>query len=198
MERSGVERPGDRSGWIGVAALGVAAVALGVAPLTLDDSYSWIEHTTSESGAQGVRHGWVARTGFVGFGLAVFWISARRARVWRTPATVLHRIFATAMIAVAAFSTEPWVEDVPFDETENTLHSIAATVMGFAFAFGVTAVAASRQPVRWRVIDLIAVASSVVLPLAMARFGSVDGVLQRAMFVVAFVWYGGESIQRDR
>lgn len=181
-----------------MVALAGAAVLLGAAPLALDDSYSWVAHTTSEAGAQGVRHGWVARAGFLTCGLAVFWIADRRSAAWRIPGTVLHRAFATGMIAVAVFSTEPWIEGVPFDGTERTLHSVAATVMGFAFAFGVVAVATGRQPMRWRPLDLVAVGSSVVLPLAMSRFGSVDGVLQRVMFAVAFVWYGGESLRRSR
>jgi hypothetical protein len=90
-------------------------------------------------------------------------------------------------------SPSAWIAGSAVDAGENTLHSVAASVMGFAFAFGGLAVAGGR-PVRWRWIDVTAVVASVALPLAMARFGSVDGVLQRAMFVVAFCWYGTEAM----
>lgn len=53
--------------------LGVSAVALAVAPVVLDESYSWVEHTTSQAGGQGVDGAWMARLGFLLFGLAVIW-----------------------------------------------------------------------------------------------------------------------------
>ena len=43
-----------------------AILALGLAPLAMPDSYSWIELGTSESAAQGTDGAWVARTGFRG------------------------------------------------------------------------------------------------------------------------------------
>jgi hypothetical protein len=195
MHRDAPRAARDPRDWIGAFGLVVSAVALGVAPLALEDSYSWIEHTTSESGGQGVRGAWVARTGFVSCGLAVLWITARRRAAWHPAGTVLHLVFAICMIAVAVFSSESWIRDAAADATENTRHSAAATIMGFAFAFGVMAVAVSRRPLRWRWIDVLALLASVALPIAMARFGSIDGVLQRAMFGIAYCWYGIESLK---
>ena len=180
---------------VGVVGLICSAAALALAPLVLPASYSWVEHTTSESGAQGVDGAWLARAGFVLFGLAVLWIASRRRCAWGRPATGLHVTFGVSMIAVAAFSLRSWLPGATFDPTEDELHSVAATVMGFAFAFGVLAAAVRRrtsgQP--WRVRDLVAVATSVVAPLGMTVFVSADGVLQRLMFAVAYLWYGGEA-----
>ena len=182
----------------GLAALVMSAAALAAAPAVLDDSYSWVEHTTSESGAQGASGAWLARTGFVLFGLAVIWISSRRAGLWPPVATALHLVFAVCMVSVAAYSTEPWIEGLEFDATEDTLHSVAATVMGFAFAFGVLAVAAAPRRGRRRWFDGVAMVASVVLPLGMTQFASVAGVLQRLMFGVAYCWYAAEGSKGSR
>jgi predicted cobalt transporter CbtA len=100
------------------------------------------------------------------------------------------------MFAVAAYSAKPWMPDAGFDATEDLLHSVAATVMGFAFAFGVAAVAIQLRTTGtgWRLLDGLAVAASVVLPLGMSTFGEADGVLQRMMFGIAYVWYGRELV----
>ncbi|MCB0117033.1 MAG: DUF998 domain-containing protein [Caldilineaceae bacterium] len=179
-----------------LAALAASALALGLAPLALADSYSWVEHTTSESGGQGVQGAWLARSGFVLFGLAVLWLVHLRTLRWRQPATVFHIVFAVCMVGVAAFSLRSWVTGAAYDAIEDLLHSECATVMGFAFAFGVTAVAFQRRSrgQRWRALDAVAVVASVVLPIWMSIDGSVDGAVQRAMFVIAYLWYAREAL----
>ncbi len=175
--------------------LAASAVSLGAAPEVVGGSYSWLQHTTSESGAQGVSGAWLARAGFVLFGLAVLWISHQRRTRWRQPAVAFHVTFAVCMFLVAAFSLRSWRPGAPYDPTEDLLHSIAATVMGFAFALGVAAVALRLHSVdhRWRVLDAVAVLASVALPVAMATNGAIDGLLQRVMFAIAYVWYGREA-----
>jgi hypothetical protein len=102
------------------------------------------------------------------------------------------------MLAAGAFATRPWEPQLPFSAIEDLLHSVAATVMGFAFALGVTAVAVLRwrRTGRWRAFDLVAVAASVALPLGMLVVTGFAGALQRVMLLVACVWYGLEA-RRD-
>jgi hypothetical protein len=89
------------------------------------------------------------------------------------------------------------VPSAPFDPTEDAVHSVAATAMGFAFAFGVVAVFLQRtRPRRRRVSDTVAVGASIVIPLAMVAWPDVGGVLQRMMFVIAYLWYGVEASGR--
>lgn len=190
-------------GWgsiaVGPLALIVSALALALAPLALDGSYSWVDHTTSEAGGQGVEGAWLARSGFLTFGLAVIWIAGRRRDRWGQPATFFHLVFAVGMLAVAAFSLRSWQAAIPYDQTEDLLHSIAATGMGFAFAFGVASVGARIriEEARWRPFDAVAVTASVALPLWMGLDGSIDGAVQRLMFAIAYLWYGWEAV-RDR
>jgi hypothetical protein len=67
--------------------------------------------------------------------------------------------------------------------------------MGFAFAMGVLASATHGQGrgVRSWLLDAVAIAASVIVPLAMSALPVVDGVLLRVMFAVAYLWYGVEA-----
>jgi hypothetical protein len=175
--------------------LAASASSLAAAPILMPDGYSWVSNTTSESAAQGVEGAWLARLGFLSFGFAVLVLTGVARGFWGPWATACHRAFGVLMISAAAFSSRHWDSDVDFDRTEDVLHSVSATAMGFAFAFGVVAVllrrpAASRSP---RVMDVIALASSVLLPVGMGIWGDQAGLLQRALFLVAYAWFGMEA-----
>lgn len=175
--------------WIAPLML-TAIILLGLAPLAMPDSYSWVDHTTSESAAQGVAGAWIARAGFVFMALGVTaraW--AERAR-WNRLTVIAHGGFAVCMLGAALFSSRPWF-DASFDVTQDTLHSVAASVMGVAFVFGVVSSLFDRNGHRrtMRLVDWAAVLASVLVPLAMFNLDRGAGVLQRVMFAVAFWWY---------
>jgi Protein of unknown function (DUF998) len=178
------------------ALLMISAVSLGVAPLLMPATYSWIANTTSESAAQGVVNAWVARLGFLAFGLWVCWLAVALKRVWARAALWLHRAFGVFMIATAAFSHRPWVPGVPFDPIEDALHSFTATAMGFAFSLGVLArlLQRGRQGGSGRIFDTVVLLAATVIPLLMAGMGELDGVIQRLLFLFAYVWYAREAL----
>ncbi len=169
-----------------LAGLLCSAVALVVAPVLMPAGYSWMANTTSESAAQGLSGAWLARLGFLLFGLSVMALALRSAEQWGLLAAVLHYAFGALLAATAAISTHP-ATAAAYDSTEDFLHSVAATAMGFAFAGGIVAVAVSRR--RAGVLDIVAVAASVVIPLGMTAFPDADGVFQRIMFATAYTWY---------
>jgi hypothetical protein len=45
----------------------------------------------------------------------------------------------------------------------------------------------------WWLLDAVVVTASVVLPLGMAAWPEIDGLLQRAMFAIAYLRYGAEA-----
>lgn len=181
-----------------LAALVVSAAALAVAPAVMPSDYSWLEHTTSESAAQGVPGAWLARFGFLSFGLTVLGLAAGNRHRWGSWGRGLHALFGALMAAAAAFSARSWRADQWFDPTEDLLHSVAATGMGFAFAFGIVAVALNdrHRSAGARIGDLAGVAASVLLPLAMTVLPEADGTLQRVMFAIAYCWYAREALDR--
>ena len=180
-----------------VAGLAVSALALALAPLLMPPSCSWVAQTTSESAGQGVAGAWLARGAFLLFGTVVVLIAALARGRWGRWGAGLHTAFGVSMVAAGAFSARAWDERLPFSQLEDLLHSVAATAMGFAFALGVAFVALERwkQHRAWRLIDLAAVTASVALPLAMATATDLAGLFQRAMFLVAYLWYGLEAAE---
>ncbi|MBI5611956.1 MAG: DUF998 domain-containing protein [Gammaproteobacteria bacterium] len=186
----------------GLAALGVllllavSALSLLAAPLVMPESYSWLSNTTSESGAQGVAGAWLARLGFLTFGLAVLLLTASLRSVWARGANWLHAAFGVFMIATAAFSHRPWVVDAAFDPIEDFLHSFTATAMGFAFALGVLVrlLQRERHGLCSRAFDITALVTATVIPILMVYLPTMDGLVQRLMFLTAYLWYGNEAL----
>ncbi len=177
----------------------LSAVALLAAPLLMPPGYSWLTHTTSESAAQALEGAWLARLGFILFGLTVIWLASFKTAVWARAAVWFHLAFGVCMVGTAAFSHSPWLAGVPFDPVENFLHSLTATVLGFAFAFGVVVRFLQREKgdKMGRLLDVTAVAAATFLPLLMATQPDIIGLLQRAMFLVAYLWYGREALTRE-
>lgn len=179
-----------------LALLAGSVLALLFAPTLMPESYSWLGNTTSESAAQGVPGAWLARLGFLLFGFGVLWIARSQGSRWGLGVYLLHAAFGILMIATAAFSTRSWEVGAAFDSVEESLHSFTATAMGFAFAFGVglRMVQRLRRGGSGWLWDAIALSAATFIPLAMNFLPGVDGLLQRLMFGIAYLWYAGEQI----
>lgn len=178
-----------------------SVVSVLIAPLLMPASYSIVEHSISESAAQGVEGAWLARLGFLMFGLAVLLLASIAGDRWGIGGRIVHRVWGVSMIAVAVFSHMPWL-DTPYDAFEDTLHSIASFAVGMSFIAGVLIVSFRRGPDSGlvRVFDWIAIGIALVVPLIMFNLTGVAGVVQRVMFAVAYLWYGFEAsrIARNR
>ena len=185
---------------LGLTSLLVSAVLVALAPLVMPSDYSWVSHSISESGAQGVGSAWVTRMGFLLLGLGVILVSLASIDRWRWPGAVLNGAFGLLMMCAAVFSTHSWRTDQPFDEFESNVHSLVATVMGIAYGVGVLAalIGDRRMPRGQQVFSIIASLSSIVLPLGMWSMPEVAGVLQRTMFAIAYVWFAVEAVRSVR
>lgn len=192
--------PGSRaSSLAALFLLAGSAVCVALAPLLMPDSYSIIEHSVSESAGQGVEGAWLARFGFLFLGFAVLLI-ASRAEHWGAWGRLAHRVYGVAMIATATFAHMPW-EDIPYDAFEDTLHSAAASLVGFSFTVGVLVVAL-RRPAGQRsaiVLDTIAIIAAMTVS-ALVVFELIDaaGLVQRVMFGIGYLWYGIEAARTSK
>lgn len=173
-----------------------SVVSVVIAPLLMPSSYSIVEHSISESAAQGVEGAWLARLGFMMFGLAVLLLASLAGYRWGVWGGIAHRVWGVSMIGAAVFSHMPWL-DTPYDVFEDTLHSIASFAVGMSFIVGVLLVTFRRGPGNglMRVFDWIAMGIALVVPPIMFNVDGVAGVVQRAMFAVAYLWYGLEAFR---
>ncbi|MEZ4570799.1 MAG: DUF998 domain-containing protein [Thermomicrobiales bacterium] len=180
-----------------LATLAISMLALGIAPLLMPDAYSWVANTTSESAAQGIEDAWLARLGFLLFGWSVLWVTRLAGRRWGLAASLSFIAFGALMTAAAAFAARPtWDPPAPYDQTEDLLHSIAATGIGFAFAAGVFFTAFRRgfdKPPR--LFDVMALVATILLPIGLSLFPDHDGLIQRIMFLIAYSWFAREIFQ---
>lgn len=177
-----------------LAILAASLLCVASAPLLMPESYSIVQHSVSESAAQRVEGVWLARAGLLGFGLGVLALASASGERWGLWGRVAHRAYGGAIISSAAFAHMPW-QDLPYDEFEDLLHSIASFVVGLGFVAGVIVVGAQRRrPTRWvRAFDGVAVVASVVIPMIMFNLEGYAGLVQRVMFLVAYAWYGLEA-----
>lgn len=180
-----------------LVALVVSALFLGLAPLVMPADYSWVSNSISESAAQGIDDAWVARVGFLLFGVGVVLTTLASAARWRWPGAALNGLFGVLMMCAAVFSTQPWNTELPFDEAESTVHSLIASTMGFAYCIGVLAVLIGdpRMPWSQRGFSVVATLSAILLPLGMVAMPPLAGILQRLMFAIAYAWFAIEAVR---
>ena len=173
-----------------------SVLALLYAPVLMPASYHWLAHTTSESGAQGLEGAWLARLGFFLYGFAVLLLALALRHHWGRAAFVMHAAFGVCMIGNAAFSSRSWLAGLPFDAMEDLLHSLMSNMVGTAFSLGVLAVLFQRRKTERLAIafDLAAIATAIFISLAMLHWSGIDGLIQRIMFAVAYVWYAKEAL----
>lgn len=178
-----------------LALLLASLICVAIAPALMPASYSPVEHSISESAGQGVNAAWVARLGFLFLGFAVLVLASIAGERWGFWGRLAHGAYGFSMIAVATFAHMPW-EDVPYDEFEDLLHSMAAFTVGIAFTVGVLIVTLRRSPglLPARVFDWTAIAAAVVLPMVMFNVTGIGGIVQRVLFLIGYGWYGMEAV----
>lgn len=187
----------DRLAVFVVLLLAFSGVLVVVAAGAMPDGYSWRGHSISESAAQGQEHAWIARLAFLCFGTAVLALSLAARAHWPRVTYWMQLTFAGCMFGSAAFSHAPWMPGAPSDAFEDLVHSVCATGMGFAFCIGVLGRLAHRPESDriGRVLDILALAAAVLLPLVLAFATTLGGVAQRVMFTIAYVWFGREAVR---
>lgn len=181
--------------WAVLVVLLCSLLALLFAPLLMPASYDWIRHTTSESAAQGIHGAWLARLGFMLYGLAVLVLAMAQRHYWGRAALLLHASFGMGMIGNAVFASRPWLAGVAFDHTEDLLHSWMSGLVGTAFSLGVLAILFQRDKAARlaKSFDVVALGTSISVSLLMLLWADSNGLIQRIMFTVAYVWYAREA-----
>jgi hypothetical protein len=177
-----------------VLAAGIAAFVLAaiVGHFASHSAYSSMTHSVSELAGQNMPNAWIMRVGFIAFGGAV--LSAALADLRARPAVnAALCVFGAGMIGSAIWSHVPIWEVGGGSQAEDALHSIAASVMGAAFAVACAARfwtvrmhAQTRRQTDW--FSAFGVLIAVIVPLLMVQLPTLAGALQRGMFAFSFVW----------
>lgn len=162
------------------------------AHLLAPDSYSLVANTLSELGAQKYEYAWLARAGFIGFGVLLAWhFSGDLVHVQRFWAqAMLLLLYGSSVALTGMFSAGPFETGVTFSEPEAFLHSIFATMAGVCLsgAILISAWRAGTPRDRWKHIGVLA-----FVTVASALFGAFpeyQGVSQRLLWIGGLGWLG--------
>jgi hypothetical protein len=180
--------------------MALSAAALTFAPLALPAAYSVAQQGLNEAASQGLPQAWITRLGFLTFGQAVLWLAAAFQHRWARIVWWPHALFGVFMMATATFSARPWLPGVATDEFEAGLHTFVFTAAAVVFAIGTAARAMQRSRERetGSLFDACAAACCMLALLAASLLPDGAGYVQRALFAVAYLWYGREAVSALR
>jgi hypothetical protein len=181
-----------------VVILGTAAIVLAmlVAPLVTLPGYDWMDHTLSDLGGQSMPNAWVMNAGFAAFGLAAIVAAALdRHRAPRVNAAVL--LFGAGFLGVALFRGLAIDPALPGSPAEDRWHSIFSGVVGAAFATACALAIFAPGGRRTDWISWTGLVAAAALPMAMASLPGIDGLLQRLMFGISFLWMLDRFVRRE-
>ncbi|TVP84593.1 MAG: DUF998 domain-containing protein [Acholeplasmataceae bacterium] len=155
-----------------------------IMPLFSVPSYSVIQHTTSQLGAQGAPHAWVMNVTFILLGLAVIMETALHLK--KQPlASILLFVFGTLLIAIAFFRHAP-IDNIAYRAWEDQVHGVLATAIGFVFTFFMVTLAFILPDKEAKVVALMVAILTTILSMMMLILPDVVGMLQRIIFIYAF------------
>lgn len=180
-----------------ITGLLISALAFSLAPLLMPASYSWTAHTLSQAASQGLEGGWLSRLGFLIGGLTIMRLARPDVIDWWPLPRLLHRVVGAMTLAAVAFTDRSWDPNAPYDRVENIVHSAVATGISISFSLGVLLVLEQKRQQHGRIplLEVAVLATEIILPPLMLVWVEWTGVIERAMFSAAYVWYGFEVLR---
>lgn len=177
-----------------IATLLLATIGVLFTPFAMDNHYSWLQNSISETGGQNVTHAWLGRLTLFLSGTGVLLVTALKVRTWNRTATIAMVLFGIMWCLTAFFSTKSWVQDVPFDEAESMTHSILASAMAIVVLGALSlAIRRSNTARRDRALALLLAFAATFLPLASLLVPDLAGLFQRLMFLCTYFWFIREA-----
>jgi len=158
-----------------------------VLPFYSVDTYSIIKNTTSHLGAQNAPNAWIMNVTFIIVGISCVleaWLHFKK--FWFHK--ILLSIFGLGLVFTGIFHHAPIIEGVIFNSSEDKLHSIFASIVGFLFVIYAISSAFIEKAVSHRIIDISVGFIATLLSILMLYFPDYSGIWQRAIFVISFTW----------
>lgn len=166
---------------LAVATLLLVGVMFLLPPWSVPE-YDILQHTTSLLGAQGAPGAFLMNGVFLLLGVAVI-LSALSAFPGMPLLRGLLLLFGASLFLTGIFQHRPLDPGLDYRIRADALHSLFATLTGFAFSLGVV------EKGRWRRWGaLLMGTASTVLSLLMAGTPELRGLFQRLLFLLAFPW----------
>lgn len=166
---------------IGILIFAVTALA---GPLYTVEGYSSARNLISQLGAQNTQNSYVMVVGFLALGIGIVVDGIRR---FSRPVFPFI-IFGLCMAIAGIFAHKPLLPDVNYSEGAHRAHSAMATVAGISITVGLIWQALLTLTFLSRVIILALATMCFALPLCMLAFQEFQGLVQRLMYLLLFIW----------
>ena len=162
----------------------IFALAVVLGPSYTAEGYSPVSNVISELAAQNTPNNWLMASAFVLLGMALVIEGIRNFR----PALLPFMAFGLFFGAAGLFGHKPITQGVPYSEWMDATHSGLATASGITVTLGFIwqAMKAKTAAYRWQAALLAFVC--IALPLCMLWKPSMQGIVQRAMYGLVFIW----------
>ena len=97
-------------------------------------------------------------------------------------------LYGLAILLSGIFSTEPFIEGIPYSLQEAQLHTICATGAGLMLMLATLLYALTDAPPRRRIVHWVALALITLVSFAFGALPAIGGMLQRLLWVLGFAW----------
>lgn len=162
-------------------------VVMFVLPFFSVESYSIIKNTTSHLGAQNAPNAWIMNVTFILLGVCCLleaWLHL--GKFWLHK--ILLSVFGLGLVFTGIFQHAPILSYVIFDATQDKLHSIFATIVGFSFTFFAFSSAFIEKTLKHRILDIAVAFVVTALSLLIFYLPEYSGIWQRVLFIFSFTW----------
>jgi hypothetical membrane protein len=156
-----------------------------VAHVVATHQYDWMKNTISDLGAQGYQRKLIMQTGFILFGAMMVAGVVLNGLSWRT-APIL--IYAVCVGLTGVFCTKPFFQATGYSVAQATAHSVLAQIAGIAFTTSIVVQFFLATTNNQRFIHLFFLVMVVAFSMLFALLPAVQGVSQRLLYLVSFVW----------
>jgi len=163
--------------------------------LIAPQQYSLSQNTISDLASQNYHYKWIMQTGFIGFGLILnsgIFIRLKSSKKIIHP-DILIMIYGLFILLSGIFCTEPFYGSACYSVIQSRIHSIFATISGFALSFGILWYVFIKNTPKKRIIHLIFFILIILFSMlfGLAENGTLElgkGIIQRIMYFLGLAW----------
>lgn len=148
------------------------------------EEYSPVRNVISQLGAQNTPNSLIMVAGFLALGIGIVVDGVRR---FSKP-VIPFIAFGLFMGLAGLIAHKPISPAVAFSELIHQAHSILATLAGISITVGLLWQAALVSTFRLRALTITLAILCFILPLCMLAFQDIQGLIQRIMYLLVFIW----------
>jgi hypothetical membrane protein len=168
-------------------------VVIIIAHFTPPPGYVWTHNTISELASQGHVNNWIMQAGFIGFGLLLTGGLTRKTitlgRVHYPDLPIMA--YGLSILVTGIYCAAPFDSSLSYSLKEAGIHSLFATVAGFALVAGVLwYMFASPDKRAFHLLFLVLITGISIL-FGLSESGTITigkGIIQRALYLTSFTW----------